>query len=249
MPTYFISDLHLSEDRPDIIRAFLDFLEQQAPASDALYILGDLFEFWIGDDEKTTVAKQVETALKTLTAKGVACYFIHGNRDFMLGKAYAKRCGMILLEEEKLVELYGKQVLILHGDTLCTDDEGYQKYREVTQKPWLRTLFLLLPLFVRQRIAHKIRSKSKQANTSKSLGIMDVNQQTVEQRFAQYPIDYMIHGHTHRPEIHQLALSGTTPKYRVVLGDWYQQMSVLCIDKDSLTLSANNQQQKLELGQ
>ena len=160
MPTYFISDLHLSEDRPDIIRAFLDFMQQQASQADALYILGDLFEFWIGDDDKTRVAKQVEQAIKTLTDAGVACYFIHGNRDFMIGKAYAKRCGMQLLEEEELVELYGKKVLILHGDTLCTDDVGYQEYRAVTQKRWLRKLFLLLPLFIRQRIANKIRSKT-----------------------------------------------------------------------------------------
>ncbi|WP_411991061.1 UDP-2,3-diacylglucosamine diphosphatase [Agarivorans sp. DSG3-1] len=247
MLTYFIADLHLSDDRPDIIRAFLDFIEQQAPKADALYILGDLFEFWIGDDDKTPVAKQVELALKALSDSGVPSYFIHGNRDFMVGKAYAKRCGMTLLEEEKLVDLYGKKVLILHGDTLCTDDVGYQEYREVTQKLWLRRLFLLLPLFVRQRIANKIRSKSKQANTSKSLGIMDVNQQAVEQRFAEQPIDYMIHGHTHRPEIHQLALSGT--KYRVVLGDWYQQMSILSVDTNGLVLTANGQAQKLELGQ
>lgn len=249
MHTYFISDLHLSEDRPDIIQAFLDFLQQQAPEAEALYILGDLFEFWIGDDDKTPVAKQVEQALKALCDKGVPSYFIHGNRDFMVGKAYAKRCGMTLLEEEKLVELYGQKVLILHGDTLCTDDVGYQEYREVTQKLWLRRLFLLLPLFVRQKIANKIRSKSKQANTSKSLGIMDVNQQAVEQRFEQQAIDYMIHGHTHRPDIHSIEQADNTSKYRVVLGDWYQQMSVLKIDQNGIELSANGQLQKLELGQ
>jgi len=249
VPTYFISDLHLSEDRPDIIRAFLDFMQQQASQADALYILGDLFEFWIGDDDKTAVAKQVEQAIKILTDSGVACYFIHGNRDFMVGKAYAKRCGMQLLEEEELVELYGKKVLILHGDTLCTDDVGYQEYRAVTQKRWLRKLFLLLPLFIRQRIANKIRSKSKQANSSKSLGIMDVNQQAVEQRFADYPIDYMIHGHTHRPKIHALEQTTDQTKYRVVLGDWYQQMSVLKIEPSGLSLSANHQLEKLELAQ
>ncbi|WP_432453810.1 MULTISPECIES: UDP-2,3-diacylglucosamine diphosphatase [unclassified Agarivorans] len=247
MLTYFISDLHLSEQRPDIIRAFIEFIEQQAPQADALYILGDLFEFWIGDDDQTPVALQVEQALLALAEQGVPTYFIHGNRDFMVGKDYARRCRMILLEEEEVIDLYGKKVLILHGDTLCTDDQGYQEYRAITQKRWLRRLFLLLPLFIRQILANKIRSKSKQANKSKSLGIMDVNQGEVEQRFKQRQIDYMIHGHTHRPDIHQIKLGTTSTMYRVVLGDWYQQMSVLRIDSHGLDLSSAQQHQQLKL--
>ena len=217
--TYFIADLHLAQNRPDITACFLSFLKNEAPKAQALYILGDLFEYWVGDDDDSTFIAEISQAIKNLSELDCTIYFIHGNRDFMVGKAYAKRCGMQLLEEEELVELYGKKVLILHGDTLCTDDVGYQEYRAVTQKRWLRKLFLLLPLFVRQRIANKIRSKSKQANTSKSLGIMDVNQQAVEQRFAEYPIDYMIHGHTHRPATHRVTQLGGRPE-RTVLGDW-----------------------------
>ncbi len=158
---------------------FCDFLAGEARNADALYILGDLFEAWIGDDDPNPLHRQMAAAIKAVSDSGVPCYFIHGNRDFLLGKRFARESGMTLLPEEKVLELYRSRVLIMHGDTLCTDDAGYQAFRAKVHKPWLQTLFLALPLFVRKRIAARMRANSKEANSSKSLAIMDVNQNAV----------------------------------------------------------------------
>ncbi|WP_026958666.1 UDP-2,3-diacylglucosamine diphosphatase [Aliagarivorans taiwanensis] len=247
MHSYFISDLHLSEERPDIVGAFLEFLSKDAPGADALYILGDLFEYWIGDDDTSALTRDVADKLKALSEQGVDCYYIHGNRDFMLGKRYAKACGMVLLEEEHLLNLYGKKVLILHGDTLCTDDVQYQEYRRKTQSPWLRRLFLLMPLFVREKIAERIRSNSKRSKKGKTFEIMDVNADEVEQRFFRMKLDYMIHGHTHRPAFHPR--DNGKHGQRIVLGDWYSQSSVLKVTPETIVLTANGEQLELDQAQ
>ena len=179
MATLFIADLHLCVEEPAITAGFLRFLAGEARKADALYILGDLFEAWIGDDDPNPLHRQMAAAIKAVSDSGVPCYFIHGNRDFLLGKRFARESGMTLLPEEKVLELYGRRVLIMHGDTLCTDDAGYQAFRAKVHKPWLQTLFLALPLFVRKRIAARMRANSKEANSSKSLAIMDVNQNAV----------------------------------------------------------------------
>ncbi|PIJ50638.1 UDP-2,3-diacylglucosamine diphosphatase [Erwinia sp. OLTSP20] len=229
--TLFIADLHLSQDEPAITAGFLSFLANEAPAAEALYILGDLFEVWIGDDDSNPLHQQIATALHKLQEQGVPCYFIHGNRDFLLGQHFARRAGMQLLPAEQMVNLYGEQVLIMHGDTLCTDDTGYQRFRRQVQQPWLQRLFLALPLSLRQRIAARMRDNSRQANQYKSLDIMDVNQQAVEQRMRHYQVQRLIHGHTHRPAVHRLTVNDA-PAERMVLGAWHHQGSMIKVTPD-----------------
>ena len=223
MATLFIADLHLCVEEPAITAGFLRFLAGEARNADALYILGDLFEAWIGDDDPNPLHRQMAAAIKAVSDSGVPCYFIHGNRDFLLGNRFARESGMTLLPEEKVLELYGRRVLIMHGDTLCTDDAGYQAFRAKVHKPWLQTLFLALPLFVRKRIAARMRANSKEANSSKSLAIMDVNQNAVVSAMEKHQVQWLIHGHTHRPAVHEL-IANQQPAFRVVLGAWHTEV-------------------------
>lgn len=236
MATLFIADLHLQTEEPAITAGFLRFLRTQASAADALYILGDLFEAWIGDDDPTPLHHEVAAALRALTESGVPCYFIHGNRDFLLGKRFARESGMQLLPEEKVLNLYGRNVLIMHGDTLCTDDAGYQAFRAKVHQPWLQTLFLALPLFIRRRIAARMRAGSKAANSSKSVDIMDVNPQAVIDAMEKQHVQYLIHGHTHRPAVHALTVNGM-PAQRVVLGAWHSEGSMVKVTPEGIELS------------
>ena len=192
MATLFIADLHLQTEEPAITAGFLRFLQGEARQADALYILGDLFEAWIGDDDPNPLHQQIASAIKAVVDAGVPCYFIHGNRDFLVGQRFARQSGMILLAEEERLDLYGREVLIMHGDTLCTDDAGYQAFRAKVHKPWLQTLFLALPLFVRKRIAARMRANSKEANSSKSLAIMDVNQNAVVSAMEKHQVQWLI---------------------------------------------------------
>lgn len=233
--TLFIADLHLCEEEPAITAGFLAFLRREAPQADALYILGDLFEAWIGDDDPDPLHAEIASALKALQQQGVPCYFIHGNRDFLIGKRFAAASGMTLLPEEQVPELYGKRILIMHGDTLCTDDQGYQRFRRKVRQPWLQKVFLALPLFVRQRIATKMRAGSKQANSSKDLRIMDVNAEAVTQAMARHQVRYLIHGHTHRPAVHALDINGQ-PAERLVLGAWHSEGSMIRVSPSETTL-------------
>ncbi|WAF96470.1 UDP-2,3-diacylglucosamine diphosphatase [Aeromonas sp. BC14] len=226
MSTLFISDIHLCAQRPDMTAALVRFLAHDAPGADALYVLGDLFEFWIGDDDPNPLHGEVADAFAALSQQGVPLYFIHGNRDFLLGQAFAKRAGMTLLGDPCVIELYGERVVLSHGDLLCTLDEGYQKFRRITQLKWLRWLFLRLPLARRQAIAHKMRGQSQMENAHKSQTIMDVTPAAVDQMLRQHDCRMMIHGHTHRPAIHDFNLDGH-PARRIVLGDWFEQGSVL----------------------
>lgn len=237
MATLFIADLHLQTEEPAITAGFLRFLAATAQEADALYILGDLFEAWIGDDDPNPLHRQIAAALKALADSGVPVYFLHGNRDFLLGQRFARESGMTLLPEEKVLELYGKRLLILHGDTLCTDDAGYQAFRAKVHQPWLQKLFLALPLFIRMRIAAKMRADSTSANRNKSQAIMDVNPQAVVNVMEKHQVQHLIHGHTHRPDIHTLTANGE-PAYRYVLGAWHQEGSMVKVTADKIELIA-----------
>ena len=193
MATLFIADLHLQTEEPAITAGFLRFLGGEARQADALYILGDLFEAWIGDDDPNPLHREVASAIKSLVDDGVPCYFIHGNRDFLVGKRFATASGMQLLPEEKVLDLYGRRILIMHGDTLCTDDPGYLAFRAKVHTPWIQKLFLALPLFIRRRIAQKMRNDSKAANSSKSMDIMDVNPQAVVDVMEKHHVQWLIH--------------------------------------------------------
>ncbi len=230
--TLFIADLHLCQEEPAITAGFLHFLQGEAQQCDALYILGDLFEAWIGDDDPNPLHQQIAAALRALP---VPKYFIHGNRDFLLGKRFARASGMTLLPEEQVLTLYGQRVLIMHGDTLCTDDAGYQRFRAKVHQRWLQRLFLALPLRVRMRIAARMRADSKQANQHKSLSIMDVNQQAVEAAMTRQQTPVLIHGHTHRPAIHHFSLQGSAAQ-RAVLGAWHENGSMIQVDAGGVSL-------------
>ena len=235
MATLFIADLHLHTEEPAITAGFLHFLDGVAREADALYILGDLFEAWIGDDDHNPLHQRVAAAIRALVDSGVPCYFIHGNRDFLLGKRFARESGMQLLPQEKVLELYGRKVLIMHGDTLCTDDAGYQAFRAKVHQPWLQTLFLALPLFIRHRVAAKMRAGSRAANSSKSLAIMDVNQQAVIEAMEKHRVQWLIHGHTHRPAVHQLT-ANDAPAWRAVLGAWHSEGSMIRVSESDVEL-------------
>lgn len=235
MATLFIADLHLHTEEPAITAGFLHFLGGVAREADALYILGDLFEAWIGDDDPNPLHQRVAAAIRALVDSGVPCYFIHGNRDFLLGKRFARESGMQLLPQEKVLELYGRKVLIMHGDTLCTDDAGYQAFRAKVHQPWLQTLFLALPLFIRHRVAAKMRADSRAANSSKSLAIMDVNQQAVIEAMEKHRVQWLIHGHTHRPAVHQLT-ANEAPAFRAVLGAWHSEGSMIRVSESDVEL-------------
>lgn len=233
MTTLLVSDLHLDPARPDITRLFVDFVEREARAADALYILGDLFESWVGDDDPSEAGGLVAGALRPLAASGVPVCFMHGNRDFLLGEGYAARAGMQLLADPSVVELYGRRVLLTHGDLLCTDDIEYQAIRAQTRNPAWQAQMLAQPLDARLAFAAQARAASQaRQGEMKSAGTMetitDVAPATVDAFFHEYGVDTMIHGHTHRPAIHDLAEGHR----RIVLGDWYEQGSVLRAHRD-----------------
>jgi UDP-2,3-diacylglucosamine hydrolase len=228
-PTLFISDLHLDGERPDITAQFLDFLEREARQAQALYILGDLFEAWIGDDDPDPDKRRVIAALRSLTHGGVPVYFIHGNRDFLIGRRFAAETGVKLLADPTLIQLYGQNVLLMHGDTLCIDDPHYQRLRRIVRNPIVQFILRRLTLRQRLNLAARMRAGSKAhiASMDKAAPqIMDVNQDEVRRTFEHRRVDYIVHGHTHRPDIHQVQLGNRTVT-RIVLGDWFEQGSVL----------------------
>jgi len=226
--TYFIADLHLAENRPDITACFLSFLENDAVHAEKLYVLGDLFEYWLGDDDDSPFVAQVANAFQALSTTGTEIYFIHGNRDFLIGKRFAKKAGITLLPEVTKITLYQQEYLILHGDTLCTLDVDYQQFRRKSRTWWWQAIIKSLPLFVRKKIANNYRQQSAQSKQMKSLDIMDVTPEEVIKVMSDYQVTQMIHGHTHRPNIHSLEVN-QQPATRIVLGDWYEQGSWLAI--------------------
>ena len=227
--TLFISDLHLDGERPDITAQFLEFIEREAREAQALYILGDLFEAWIGDDDPDADKRRVIAALRSLTQAGVPLYFIHGNRDFLIGRRFAAETGAKLLADGTLIELYGKRVLLMHGDTLCIDDPSYQRLRRIVRNPLVQFILRRLSLRQRQKLAARMRAGSKahiESMDQAAPQIMDVNQDEVCRTFASEHADIIIHGHTHRPAVHEVQV-GNRVATRIVLGDWYEQGSVL----------------------
>jgi UDP-2,3-diacylglucosamine hydrolase len=240
--TLFISDLHLDGERPDITAQFLEFLEREARHAQALYILGDLFEAWIGDDDPDPDKRRVIAALRSLTRSGVPVYFIHGNRDFLIGRRFAAETGVQLLRDPTSIQLYGKRVLLMHGDTLCIDDPDYQRLRRIVRNPLVQFILRRLTLGQRLKLAARMRAGSKAhiASMDKAAPqIMDVNQDEVRRTFQHQPIDFIVHGHTHRPAIHEVCLADRTVT-RIVLGDWYEQGSVLRWNERGFALAGLN---------
>ncbi|MCB5191294.1 UDP-2,3-diacylglucosamine diphosphatase [Methylobacillus arboreus] len=226
----FISDLHLCGSRPAITTQFLEFLRQQAAQAEALYILGDFFEYWAGDDDLAQHQPIIQ-ALRELSNQGTRIYFMHGNRDFLIGEAFAQTAGLTILPDPTLLTLYGKRVLLSHGDALCTDDVAYQDFRQQVRSPAWQQTFLQQPLSVRKAQIEALRQRSEQEKSGKQESIMDVNAVAVDEllRRYEYP-DLLIHGHTHRPALHELEVDGHKVK-RWVLGDWYEQGSCLFADE------------------
>ncbi len=234
MTALFVSDLHLDDARPHIVQDFERFCAGEARRADALYVLGDLFEAYVGDDDDATLNARVAHALHGVADAGVPVHFIAGNRDFLLGEAYARRCGMDLLEDGAVVDLNGTPALVLHGDVLCTDDAAYLAFRRQVRDPAWQAAFLARPLEERRAFAAQARDASRAHTSTTNMAIMDVNQGAVERALRQAGVARMIHGHTHRPAIHDFELDGK-PAQRIVLGDWYEQGSVLRVDAKTIT--------------
>lgn len=219
-----ISDLHLEDSRPDITRALLSFLEINKSHCDALYILGDLFDVWIGDDEHTTLSDTVAAALKTFSAAGCSIHIMHGNRDFLLAADFASRCGASIIPEPTVIETNSGSALLVHGDSLCSDDKDYIQFRNMVRTESWQQEFLAQSLEERRAFAQKAREQSRQATSVKDNAIMDVNQGAVEKLMIDSGQTVLIHGHTHRPAIHEITLGDPGDEQqlarRVVLGDW-----------------------------
>jgi UDP-2,3-diacylglucosamine hydrolase len=233
MSTLFISDLHLDPTRPAVNALFFDWLRDEAVQAEALYILGDLFEAYIGDDDDAPLVAAVADALAALHARGVALHFVHGNRDFLVGAGFAERAGLQLLPEHSVVDIYGTPTLLLHGDTLCLDDVAYQRVRLQLRDPRWQQQFLAQPLAARRAFAAQARAESARHTGTMSESIMDVTPAAVDAELARHGVRRMIHGHTHRPAIHDLADGAR----RIVLGDWYEQGSVVRVTRDALSLA------------
>lgn len=231
-----ISDLHLQEERPDITRAFLDFLGRRARSAEALYILGDFFEAWIGDDAMTPFQSSICAALRALSDGGTKIFLMHGNRDFLIGSTFCKKAGCTLLADPSVVSLNGEPVLLMHGDSLCTLDQGYMRLRRVLRNPL--TLFVLrnLPLSTRHKLARKLRSESRAQTRMKASDIVDVTPEEVPRVMRQHGVSTLIHGHTHRPAVHAVQI-GDLPGRRIVLGDWDAQGWVLQVDEHGFDLA------------
>jgi len=228
--TLFISDLHLDAGEPETIQRFVRFVETEARAARALYILGDLFEAWVGDDEDDARLAPIQAALADLTRAGVPCSLMHGNRDFLIGPQFCAATGCRLLGDYERVDLYGRTVLLTHGDLLCTDDTRYMSLRGTLRNPAWQRDFLGKPLAERRKIAADLRQLSAAEIAAKSYDIMDVNQTTVENVMREHGVSLLLHGHTHRPAIHRFDLDGR-PAVRIVLGAWYEHASILRWDE------------------
>ena len=231
MATLFVSDLHLEPARPEIGEQFLAFLDGPARKADALYILGDLFEAWIGDDDPNPYYAQMRSAIRELTDSGVPVFFMHGNRDFMIGQQFATEAGLTLLDDPHPLELHGENVLLSHGDALCTDDLEYQQVRAMTRNPDWQAMMLSKSVEERIAFAAQAREQSLARGESMTDDIADVNQGAVEQALRDSGADILLHGHTHRPAVHPFHVDDR-PVHRIVLGDWYEQGSMVEWDED-----------------
>ena len=237
MATLFISDLHIDAARPAINQQFLEFLRSEAKSAAALYILGDLFESWIGDDAPDAAQSAAIAGLRELTAGGVPCFVMHGNRDFLLSRQFCAASGAQLLPDPLIITLYGEPVLVMHGDALCTDDRAYQRLRATVRDPDWQRQFLALSIDSRRALAGAARAGSQAHTASMEQGITDVNADSVAQALRAAGTSTLLHGHTHRPAIHALEVDGR-PRTRIVLGDWYDQGSVLRWDHNGPELQS-----------
>ncbi len=231
MSTLFISDLHLEPGRPEIGEQFLAFLNGPAREADALYILGDLFEAWIGDDDPNPYYAQMKAAIKDLSDTGVPVFFMHGNRDFMIGEEFAAETGITLLDDPQQIDLYGEKVLLSHGDALCTDDIEYQQVRAMTRNPEWKAMMMAKTIEERIAFALQAREQSMARNQDLEEEITDVNHAAAEQMIREHGVDILLHGHTHRPAVHPFHVD-ERPVHRIVLGDWYDQGSLVEWDED-----------------
>lgn len=235
MRTLLISDLHLEDQRPDITRAFFHLLDRFKGKVERLFVLGDFFEIWLGDDALTPTAQQVCTKLKQFADAGCAVFIMHGNRDFLLGEQFAEQCGAELIHEPYFVQLGEKQCLLMHGDSLCTDDKLYMDFRKMVRNPAWQIEFLSKPLAERIAFGKKARNQSQADAKDKTYEILDVNQEEVISVFREHGVPLFIHGHTHRPDRHQVNLDASTCE-RVVLGDWHEQGWYVLADDTGLEL-------------
>ncbi|SOC14102.1 UDP-2,3-diacylglucosamine hydrolase [Alloalcanivorax xenomutans] len=235
--TLFISDLHLDPARPEHLAALERLLEEHAGKTDALYVLGDLFEAWIGDDDDAPFNRQAIDAFRRFSDAGSTLYFMHGNRDFLLGEQFAAQCGGQLLDEGTVVDLYGTRALLMHGDSLCTLDTAYQQFRALARNPQWQQAMLAKPLEERRAIAQGMRMQSQGNNANKAENIMDVTPEEVVRVMNEAGVKHLIHGHTHRPAVHEVPLSGGTGT-RWVLGDWGDLSWWIIADDQGLRLES-----------
>ena len=229
MAALFISDLHIDASRPGIAEQFLHFLKAEARNAAGLYILGDLFESWIGDDAPDTAQAAAIAGLRELTSSGVPCFVMHGNRDFLLAEQFCTRSGARLLPDPLMVTIYGEAVLVMHGDALCTDDRAYQRLRATVRDAAWQRQFLALSVAARRALAGAARAGSQAHTAAMENTITDVNSESVASALRAAGTATLLHGHTHRPAIHAIEVDGK-PCTRIVLGDWYHQGSVLSWD-------------------
>lgn len=232
-----ISDLHLEQQRPDITRAFVHFLQTRARQAEALYILGDFFEVWVGDDAMGPFQHEIASALRELADSGTHLYLMHGNRDFMLGQGFCQLAGCTLLSDPCRVSFNGEPVLLMHGDSLCTSDAAYMRMRRLLRNPLSLWLLRHLPLAKRHALARKLRKESQLQTRQKAASIIDVTPSEVPRLMSKYGVRTLIHGHTHRPASHTLEVNGQSAQ-RIVLGDWDQQGWALQVDEKGYQQSA-----------
>ena len=231
MTTLLVADLHLDASRPAIVDSFIGFLARVPAGTRALYVLGDLFEAWIGDDDDAPLPRAVADALSRAARSGVPIYFVHGNRDFLLGERYAQACGMVLLPESGVQDVEGTPTLLMHGDTLCTEDLEYQAFRRQARDPAWQSSVLSQPLAARRELAARARAESERHTATSVATIMDVDERAVRRAIGDAGVARLIHGHTHRRAVHAFD-TGRGIAERIVLGDWYEAGSVLVVEPD-----------------
>lgn len=231
MSILFISDLHLEPKRPTITRVFIDFLQNQATHAEELYILGDFFEVWVGDDDVSNFNEEIVSLLKKLTSAGLPIYIMHGNRDFLLSQEFMRRTGCQLLSDPTVIDLYGQPTLLTHGDSLCIDDIAYLKFRNKVRNPFNQRLFLGLPLSIRKAIARLFRTLSQRRAYQNNFSFIDANFDEIKRSMAENNVQLIIHGHTHLPSIQFFKLQGKDA-CRIVLSDWETFGNVLICESN-----------------
>lgn len=237
MAILFISDLHLHESRPHITRAFFHFLHTQAKNTEQLYILGDFFDAWIGDDDDSQLNMEVAAELKNLSETGTQIFLMHGNRDFLLGEVFATKAGAKIITDPTVIDLYGQPTLLMHGDSLCTDDTDYIAFRQQVRSPMWQQQILAQPIAARRALAAQLREKSQAMNSLKAEDIMDVNQAEVARVMQNTNVKRLIHGHTHRPARHPISIENETAE-RIVLGDWHDNGWAIYADSEKIELKS-----------